>query len=169
MSYAKSIKKYGIGKAPLLLCFAFTLALILSSGGITMFASASTSTAPTFSPAVNLSNDLGNAKNPVISSQGLNVYAAWTEGSKGLFFRMSLDGGNTWSPPLTSPAMKLSKKGGSAAFPVMFTQYEGVNGGDVYVAWTQGVKQANGSLVSQIFVAASNNGGVSFRAHPAES
>ena len=83
-----------------------------------MFSSASTSSTPTFSPAVNLSNDLGNAKNPVISSQGLNVYAAWVEGSKGLFFRMSADGGNTWTPPLSSPALKLSKSGGSASFPV---------------------------------------------------
>ena len=161
MKYGFSIKKFG--KASPVLCLAFALTLILSAGGITMFASASTSTAPTFSPAVNLSDDLGNAKNPVISSQGLNVYAAWVEGSKGLFFRMSTDGGNTWTPSLSSPALKLSRSGGSASFPVMFTQYQGVNSGDVYVAWTQGVKQANGSLVSQIFVAVSNNSGLSFK------
>ena len=111
---------------------------------------------------MNLSNDLGKANTPVISSQGLNVYAAWTEGSKGVFFRMSSDGGNTWSPTLSSAALKLSNHGGSTAFPVMFAQYQYPNSGNVYIAWTQGTKQANGSMVTQIYVASSTNYGASF-------
>ena len=157
-----STKKIRIGKIAPLICLGTALILLLSSSGTTMFAFASTSATPTFSAAVNLSADLGSAKNPVISSQGLNVYAAWTEGTKGILFRVSTDGGNTWSPPAKSTALKISTGTGDTAFPVMVTQYQAPNSGDVYVAWTQAVKQSNGSKVSQIFVAASKNNGLSF-------
>ena len=117
---------------------------------------------PVFSPAINLSNDAGVAKDATISNSGQNVYVAWTESSKGVFFRESSNGGSTWTPPTTSSALKISPKGGVAQFPVMFTQFQQVTSGDVYVTWAQTVTQANGSKILQIFVAASTNNGVSF-------
>ncbi|HXQ92042.1 MAG TPA: sialidase family protein [Nitrososphaerales archaeon] len=116
----------------------------------------------TFNPAINLSNDTSSAKDATISNNGQNVYVAWTEGSKGVLFRMSPDGGNTWVPPTSHAALRISPKGGTTMFPVMFTQFQSVNSGDVYVTWAQTVTQANGSKILQIFVAASTNNGVSF-------
>ena len=138
-----------------------TLALILLGGTVSLLSTVA-ATNPTFSPAINLSNDTGNAKDATVSNSGQNVYVAWTEGSKGILFRMSSDGGVTWTPPTTQPALRLSPKGGVAQFPVMFTQFEQINAGDVYVTWAQTVAQANGSKILQIFVAASTNNGVSF-------
>jgi len=136
----------------------FVLILLASSFSIATFAAT-----PTFSPALNLSNDSGIAKDATISNNGQNVYIAWTEGSKGIFFRESPNDGVTWVPPVTSSALKLSPSDGVAAFPVMFTEFQSVTSGDVYVTWAQTVTQANGSKILQIFVAASTNNGVSFK------
>lgn len=120
------------------------------------------SPSPTFSSAINLSNDTAIAKDPTVSNNGQNVFVAWTEGGKGIHFRMSPDGGSTWMPQLFQTGMSLACNGGAAAFPVMFTQFQQVNSGDVYLAWSQTVKQLNGSMIAQIFVAASSNNGQSF-------
>jgi len=128
-----------------------------SSFSIVAFAAA-----PAFNPAINLSNDSGVAKDATVSNNGQNVYVAWTESSKGIFFRESSNGGVTWVPPTSSSALKLSPKGGVSQFPVMYTQYQAANSQDVYVTWAQTVTQANGSKILQIFVAASTNNGKSF-------
>jgi hypothetical protein len=143
------------------------LLVVLSCGLILLgsslsFMSVTAASGITFSPAINLSNDSGTAKDATISNNGQNVYVAWTEGGKGIFFRESSNGGVTWVPAVSTSALKLSPKGGVAAFPVMFTQYQQVNSGDVYVTWAQTVSQANGSKLLQIFVAASTNNGQSF-------
>jgi hypothetical protein len=140
----------------------FVLVLIILGGTFSLLPVMASSSAQKFSPAINLSNDAGVAKDATISNNGQNVYVAWTESSKGIFFRESSNGGSTWSPPTTGSALKLSPKGGVAQFPVMFTQYQQVNTGDVYVTWAQTVTQANGSKILQIFVAASTNNGKSF-------
>ncbi len=127
-----------------------------------VFVRSTAASVPKFAPAINLSNDANNAQEPTVSNNGQNVYVAWTEASKGILFRASSNGGTTWNPPTSSPAMRLSPKGGTAQFPVMFTEYQSVNSGDVYVAWAQSVKQANGSNILQIFVAASTNNGATF-------
>jgi hypothetical protein len=44
----------------------------------------------------------------------------------------------------------------------MFTQFQQVTSGDVYVTWAQTVTQLNGSKVLQVFVSASTNNGTSF-------
>ena len=106
-----------------LMAVAFTLALIIMASSF-VFISVKAA-APVFTPAINLSNDAGVAKDATISNNGQNVYAAWTEGSKGIMFRMSPDGGITWMPPTSSPALRLSPKGGVANFPVMYTQFQG--------------------------------------------
>ncbi len=117
---------------------------------------------PKFSPAINLSNDANKAQEPTVSNNGQDVYVAWTEGSQGILFRASSNGGSTWTPSTSSPGLRLSPKGGTAQFPIMFTEYQSVNSGDVYVSWAQTVKQKNGSNVLQIFAAASTNNGKSF-------
>ncbi|MGI0091965.1 MAG: hypothetical protein ACREBS_09665 [Nitrososphaerales archaeon] len=114
---------------------------------------------PAFSTAVNLSSDTGLAKQPAVANYGQNVYVVWTEGGKGIFFRVSTDGGTSWTPSTTSPALKLSNNGGVAQFPVMFTQFQQVNTGDVYAAWSQTVNK-----VLQVFIAASNDNGLTFKA-----
>ncbi|MDA4129141.1 MAG: glycoside hydrolase [Thaumarchaeota archaeon] len=133
--------------------------LILSTSATTHFKSA-----PVFLPAKNLSNDSASAKDPTVSNHGQNVYVAWSEGKSGILFRMSPDGGVTWNPPLTKRGLVISPAGGTSQFPVMFTQFQRVPSGVVYVTWAQSVRQANGTFVLQIFVAASINNGISFNA-----
>jgi hypothetical protein len=141
----------------------FALALVFSAGTIpVVFLRSTAASSPKFSTAINLSNDANKAQEPTVSNNGQNVYVAWTEASKGIYFRESSNGGSTWTPATTSAGLRLSTKGGTAQFPVMFTEYQSVNSGDVYVAWAQTVTQANGSKILQIFVAASTNNGVSF-------
>jgi len=158
MTFLSIVNQLGSKKSVLLASISLALILTASSFSIATFAAT-----PTFSPAINLSNDSGIAKDATISNNGQNVYVAWTEGSKGVFFRESSNGGVTWVPPVTSPALKLSPKGGVAAFPVMFTEFQSVTSGDVYVTWAQTVTQTNGSKILQIFVAASTNNGQSFK------
>jgi hypothetical protein len=144
-----------LGKGVAFIYCSLALALLLLSSIYLTSASAATST---FSAAFNLSNDTASAKQPAVSNNGQNVYVAWTEGSGGIKFRASTDGGVTWTPPTTSAATKISTSSGctgSAAFPVMFTQFQSST--DVAVAWSQG---------GQICAAVStNNGGTFNKAH----
>src|ERR1700680_3221720 len=111
------------------LCF-----VLLSSTAQSVFASNSV----VFSSPLNLSNDAFSAKEPNVQNVGSHVYVAWTESSRGIFFRSSPDNGTTWSPPLGSQATKLSMKGGTAQYPLMAAV-----GSDVYVVWSQ----SNGTTV----------------------
>ncbi len=137
-------------------------ALIIFGSAFSILTVVSATSNPIFAPAINVSNDSSKAKDATISNNGQNVYVAWTEGSQGILFRASSNGGLGWAPSVSQAAMRISPKGGVAAFPVMFTQFQQVNSGDVYVAWSQTVKQSNGSMVAQIFVAASENNGRNF-------
>lgn len=97
------------------------------------------------SSSVNLSNDRFNASYPNVQNVGNNVYVAWSEGSRGILFRHSTDGGATWSANV-----RLSPTGvGSSQFPLIAAA-----GADVYVVWSQGAKT--------IDVATSTNNGTSF-------
>lgn len=108
---------------------------------------------PAFTAPVNLSNDRANALYPDIVNVGDNVYVAWTEGSAGILFRASTDGGSSWTPPLSHPALRISPKGGVTQYPLM-----SANGSNVYVIWSQTV----GSTGLQEFEATSTNYGSSF-------
>ncbi|MDA4129133.1 MAG: glycoside hydrolase [Thaumarchaeota archaeon] len=137
-----------VRKLSVLTIMALSLFLVSS-----VFASASyASGTPVFSTPKNLSNDFGSAIYPNVQNVGSHVYVVWTEGSGGIMFRSSPDGGSTWSPLLTSPAMKLSNKGGTTQYPLM-----SVNGSNVYVVWSQTINK-----VLQVFEATSNNSGSSF-------
>ena len=122
-----------------------------------LFASTSfAATTPTFSVAINLSHDTGLAQYPAVSSYQDHVYVVWSEGTKGILFRASSDGGSTWTPPTTSAALRLSAKG-NARFPVMFTQNQATVPGTVLIAWAQ----STGTSGLQVFVAVSTNYGAS--------
>ena len=104
---------------------------------------------PTFSTAVNLSNDGNNAQYPMVANSGQHVYVAWTEESHGIFVRTSSDGGVNWNT-----ALKVSLNGGSASYPVITA-----NGSNVYVAWSQTVPATK---LYQVYFAVSTNYGSSF-------
>lgn len=105
---------------------------------------------------INLSGTAKTAKEPAISttSNGRDVFVAWTEGGGGIYFAMSSNAGSSFTA-----AKKISTSKGTAQFPVMDTGdgYQSANSGDVYVAWAQAV---SGTL--NIFVASSTNNGSSF-------
>ena len=101
---------------------------------------------------MNISADSAKATYPNVFNVGTNVYVAWLEANT-VKFRASPDGGVTWSPPLASPPMTISAKGG-AAYPLI-----SANGSNVYVVWSQKPK---GSTVAQATVATSTNFGASF-------
>ena len=74
---------------------------------------------------MNLSNDTFNATDPNVQNVGNNVYAVWTEASHGIWFRVSVDGGQAWSSEI-----RLSPTGeGTPGFPLMTAV-----GTDVYVS-----------------------------------
>lgn len=126
--------------------------LLSTFSAVSLFSVAQTP--PTFSTPINISNDSGNARFPNIQNNGTNVYVSWTEQGGGILFRSSPDGGTTWNPPTTSPALKLSAKGGVASYPLM-AEY----GSNVYVVWSQTPKSGE---PAQIYLAVSMNNGVSF-------
>src|ERR1700730_8931000 len=74
---------------------------------------------PVFSTPINLSNNSAKAIDPNVQNVGSKVFVTWTEGSGGIKFRNSSNGGVTWSPPITSPALRISNKGGVAQYPLM--------------------------------------------------
>jgi hypothetical protein len=137
----------------------FILVVFLGSSTIanpppSAYAQSSSSLQPVFSTPINLSNDNGRAANPDIWNVGSNVYVAWSEGAKGLMFRESPNGGTTWYPPLTSPALDIATSSGNTA-PLL-----SANGSNVYVVWSETI----GSGVAQIMEATSVNNGLNFSA-----
>jgi hypothetical protein len=137
---------------------ALVLILLSSTFSSTVVAAKPAAGTVTFNAAINLSNDKGKATQPAVSNNRQNVFVAWTEGSGGIKFRASSNGGVIWTPPTSSAATTISSGSGctgSAAFPVMFTQFQSST--DVAVAWSQG---------GQICAAVStNNGGTFAKAH----
>lgn len=119
-----------------------------------LFSSATSSPNVAFSSPVNLSDDTYQAQYPWVVTSGSYVFVAWTEEAHGIYFRMSSNYGETWTPALTGPATRLSETGGTTSYPVM-----AINGSNVYVAWTQSLTSGGNG---EIFVASSNNYGASF-------
>jgi len=133
---------------------ALTISLIFLNLMPTLFSSAQVgAAAPIFAPAYNLSSDSGTARAPNIQSLGSHVYVAWSEGSRGILFRESPDGGATWVPPISSSARRISNVGGTSQFPLISD-----NGSNVYVVWSQTV----GTTGLQVFIATSTNYGATF-------
>src|SRR5579872_2466392 len=153
-----SVSRNSGGSLPkkiILVSLVLVLLAPISLFGLTKASAASPSNV-TFTSPVNLSADTYQAKYPWVSSSGNYVYVAWTEGSHGVFLRVSNNNGaaGSWTPPLTQAATRLSLKGGTTNYPVM-----SANGSNIYVAWTQSLVSGGNALT---FVAASSNYGASF-------
>lgn len=116
--------------------------------------SSSSQVQPIFSTPINLSGGSSQATNPDVWNVGNHVYVAWSEGSNGLMFRESPDGGTTWYPQVSQAAENLSTTGRTTA-PLL-----SANGSNVYVVWSQTV----GTGVAQIYEATSTTYGASFSA-----
>jgi hypothetical protein len=132
---------------------------IFSLGFSSLFVNASASAvlstpSVSFNSPVNLSNDTGKAQFPDVVNVGSHVYAAWTEGSRGIMFRASSNNGSTWSPPVSKPAIRISWKGGTCQYPLL-----SANGSNVYATWSQSFGNTTGL---QLFEATSANYGASF-------
>ncbi len=110
---------------------------------------------PTFGKAVNISADAASAQDPNVKNVGTHVYVVWTERSGGIKFRSSPDGGMTWNPPLTKPALRISSAGGTSQYPLM-----SANSSNVFVVWAQTI----GATGLQIMETTSLNSGASFGA-----
>lgn len=127
---------------------------LIGTINIDRFTSAQSQANVSFGTPVDLSDDTYQAHYPWVSTSGSNVYVAWTEEAHGIYIRTSSNNGLNWSPAMPAAATRLSPKGGTTSYPVM-----AVNGSNVYVVWTQSLTSGGNS---EIFVATSNNYGVSF-------
>ncbi len=125
------------------LCAALCAVVLLSSTSFLLISGQSTS----FSAPINLSNTSYQANYPWVANVGNNVYVAWEEGSYGVWFRASSDGGSTWSS-----SIRLSSPGGVTQYPIVYAMET-----YVYVVWAQSVSQE-----LQIFFTVSKNSGTSF-------
>ncbi len=99
---------------------------------------------------INLSNNQGNSSDPDISAYDNNVYAVWTDnelGNNEIFFKRSIDGGNTFGS-----TENLSVTNGSSILPQI-----AVSDNYVYIFWTD-YSTGNGD----IYVRASIDGGNTF-------
>ena len=85
----------------------------------------------TVNSPVNISQTPGNtiinqdSSNPQIVTDGKNDYVVWEEGAGGIYFRRSMDGGNTFDKTIN-----LSNITGTTYNPHMT-----VSGSNVYVTW----------------------------------
>ncbi|MFI5419360.1 MAG: sialidase family protein, partial [Nitrososphaerales archaeon] len=136
----------------LVLASLLTFTCLTLSSTAAAFAFSSVVAAPSFSSPVNISNDANQAHYPWVANVGSNVYVAWTEEDHGIFFRASSNDGGSWSPPLSSPGLRISPHGGVASYPIVYAL-----GNFVYVTWSQSVNKQ-----LQVFFAASSNNGASF-------
>ncbi len=130
----------------------FLATAIFAGPTVASYAQSSGGVQPIFSSPVNLSNDSAEATNPDVWNVGSHVYVAWAEGTNGLRFRESPNGGATWYPTTTEPALNLAPSGRTTA-PLL-----SANGSNVYVVWSQTI----GTGVAQVLEATSTNYGQSF-------
>ncbi len=107
--------------------------------------------APTgqFGNPLNMSADSYNAKYPNVAASGSYVYVVWSEGTHGIYIRVSSNYGASFGG-----ALRLSPFGGVASYPVL-----AANGSYVYVAWAQTPSTNN---ITLIYFTSSSNYGYSF-------
>src|SRR5262249_629994 len=77
------------------------------SGPNEVYMEVSHDTGTTFGPRIDISNDPSNSIVPLVAASGNNVYVAWDDNATGKFnvvFRVSHDGGNTFSSMTTLSA-----------------------------------------------------------------
>jgi hypothetical protein len=125
--------------------------------GIASDHSANAQSQPVFNTPINITGDPDTATTPNIQSVGSNVYVVWEQIDRGVSFRSSPDGGATWNPPLTEPALRLSSAGGTIQDPLI-----SANGSNVYVTWSETITNGHGQPVLEVFEATSTDYGLSF-------
>lgn len=104
---------------------------------------------------MNLSSNSGMSANPQVAASGEAVYVVWeddtgTPGVPDIFFRRSLDRGETWEPPIDQPAANLSQ---FLADPNLTSHVPAIAaaGGELYVAWEDYTKGSQTVESPQIF------------------
>jgi Neuraminidase (sialidase) len=136
-----------------------------TSGNWEIFYSKSTDGGATWSPAVNVSNNLGWSDNPAIVADSGAAYLTWhddTSGNNEIFYSKSTDGGVTWSTPLN-----VSNNTGSSYSPTVV-----IDAGTIRLAWADSTpgnweifysESTDGGATWSTLVNVSNNAGLSFR------
>ena len=121
------------------------------AGNLDILFSASNNNGTSFGTPINLSNNTGFSEVQQIAASGNNVYVTWidsTPGNLDILFAVSNNNGVSFGTPIN-----LSNNTGDSAFPQIATI-----GNNVYVTWFDDTPGNN-----DIFFAASNNNGTSFR------
>jgi len=104
----------------------------------------------TFGAPLDLSNNLGDSRQPEIAAVGTNAYAVWFDNSPGNFdilFARSTDSGSNFGSPVN-----LSNNPGTSVFPKI-----AADGSNVYVVWSD-----NSPGTFDILFARSTDGGATF-------
>ena len=121
-----------------------------------IFFTASYDNGNTFNTPINISNTAQNSVNPLLTTEGNNVYVVWREevtpDNSEIFFTFSNNNGRTFSSP-----NNLSE----SAVPSFDPQISS-SGNNVYVVWNDIIPPNNG----QNFFAVSNNNGSTFSDPP---
>ncbi len=137
--------------------------VLLLCGAAAVFVQSVEADTLTFDPPITLSSGTGQALSPRLIVSGSNLYALWFQspnvglGQWDLMFRVSGDGGATWSPSLESPARNLSNNppnGFGAEWPVAVA----TNGASIYLAWVDTALDPSG----HVFFSRSDDGGQTF-------
>jgi hypothetical protein len=124
-------------------------------GNDDIFFAVSTTNGTSFSSTVNLSNNPGESFNPAITVSGTNVYVAWPDNTPGFYnilFRASTNGGSTFTPALTQPALNLDSNSRGSLEPQLAAA-----GNSVCVSWRDSTLGN-----SQIFFMSSSTNGATF-------
>src|SRR5919202_2796091 len=103
----------------------------------------------------NSNKKYGHSELPQVASYGNNVYVLWLDdalGSRDVFLRKSVDGGNTFDTEIIDLSKNSMKGGGGVFNPRIIASAD-----NVYVAW-ENTPQNNG----QVFFTKSSDGGNSF-------
>ena len=96
-----------------------------------VFFSRSTDGGTTWSTPQNISTNIGQSADPVITTDGTNIFIAWWDTSLGsvaeILFSKSTDGGDTWSVPQNVSNNAMTSRSPSIA----------TNGTDIFLSWNE--------------------------------
>ena len=124
--------------------------LTTPTGNGDIFFKRSTDGGNTFSNTVNLSNDTGDSRIPIIAKSGSNLYILWTDFSnQDIMFKRSADNGATFASTVNL-SMDTNRSG---------NPHITASGNNVYVVWEDLISNVE---QARLLFRASNNNGASF-------